>query len=64
MFKPDLEVQRGGDGGSARLTSGGVVEGGRKEMTRDGSARGVSKGVGVGVGVGVGFVRGQIQFKF
>lgn len=49
VFKPDLEVQRSGDGGSTRLTSGGVVEGGRKEMTRDGSARGVSEGVGVGL---------------
>lgn len=45
VFKPDLEVQRGGDGGSTRLTSGGVVEGGRKEMTHDGSARGVGVGL-------------------
>ncbi|KAI8525495.1 hypothetical protein RHMOL_Rhmol13G0234400 [Rhododendron molle] len=38
-----LEFRRGGDGGSARLTGGGVVEGGRKEMMCHGSARGVTK---------------------
>ncbi|KAE9448055.1 hypothetical protein C3L33_20076, partial [Rhododendron williamsianum] len=43
IFQSDVVVERGGGGGFAGVPEGPVVEGGRKKMTRVGSARGLLK---------------------
>lgn len=48
IFQSDVVFERGGGGGFAGVPEGPVVEGGRKKMTRVGSARGASGERGVG----------------
>ncbi|KAG5563761.1 hypothetical protein RHGRI_000082 [Rhododendron griersonianum] len=49
LSQSDVVVERGGGGGSAGVSEGPVVEGGRKKMTREGSARDASGERGVGL---------------